>query len=205
MCLLRKGKHLNKHLQFAFIKYKERSFVFLILERTSDLSKREVFWISFFGGIDGGKVYNKSTGGESGFLRSAESKKKMSQWQIGRKLSPEHVANVIKANKGIKKCSEEMKKKLSAMYTGRPLTKEAKEKISASKSGVKMPEEQRLKRMGQGARAIIQFSKEGKKISEFVSAKNAGEKLNLWKSDITQCCMGNRKTVGGFIFIYKTK
>lgn len=98
-----------------------------------------------------------------------------------------------------------MKKKLSAMYTGRPLTKEAKEKISASKSGVKMPEEQRLKRMGQGARAIIQFSKEGKKISEFVSAKNAGEKLNLWKSDITQCCMGNRKTVGGFIFIYKTK
>jgi group I intron endonuclease len=201
--LLRKGRHGNRHLQSAFVKYKERSFVYLILERTNDLNKRESFWIKFFGGMDGGKIYNKSSGGENGFTRSKETKDKCSRWQIGRKLSKTHIENIIKANKGVKKHTQETKDYLSNLYKGRPLTEETKAKISASKIGRKMPEEQRLKRMGQGSRPVVQFDKGGNKISEFNSAKDAGDSLGFWKSDITQCCMGNRKTVSGFIFKYK--
>lgn len=62
---LRRGNHFNKYLQHAFDKYGEENFVFRVLEEcTSDeLSGREIFWISKFGGSCSNLLYNLAPGG----------------------------------------------------------------------------------------------------------------------------------------------
>jgi group I intron endonuclease len=55
---LRCNKHVNQFLQNAFNKYGERAFTFEVLEivKISDLSKREAYWIEYFGGLSA--LYN---------------------------------------------------------------------------------------------------------------------------------------------------
>ena len=50
---------------------------------------------------------------------------------------------------------------------------------------------------------IIQFSKNGDKINEFISLTEAGRKTDINNSHISQCCLGKRKSAGGFIWKYK--
>ena len=50
---------------------------------------------------------------------------------------------------------------------------------------------------------VLQYTKCGKFIKEFVSQKEAGRQLNLGASHINKVCRGKRKTHGGFVFRYK--
>jgi group I intron endonuclease len=52
---------------------------------------------------------------------------------------------------------------------------------------------------------IYQFSKDGIYLREWLSIKEAGDSLKIDKSGIGQCCKGNLKTSGGFIWKYKQK
>jgi len=52
-------------------------------------------------------------------------------------------------------------------------------------------------------KSIIQYSKEGNFIKEWDSIKKAVKSLNLNQSGISNCCLGNVKTAGGFIWKYK--
>lgn len=74
----------------------------------------EAHFIRKFNTINSG--YNIREGGSRGKV-SDSTKKKMSAWQIGRKLSDEHKANVSKARMGMKP-SEETRKKLSIARKG---------------------------------------------------------------------------------------
>lgn len=200
--LLRKGAHGNRHLQSAFNFYGEACFKYTIIEYTANRDEREVFWINSFGGVDSRSNYNMSAGGAGGGLRSQEVCAAISARQKGRKLTPQHSKNIGEGNRG-KKVSDSQKKYMSEMYKGRPLTTETKRKISETKSGVRLSEEARSKLKGRGSKAISQYSLTGDLIAHHVSAKQAAIDLNLWPSDITQCCLGKRKTVSSFIFKYK--
>jgi hypothetical protein len=50
---------------------------------------------------------------------------------------------------------------------------------------------------------ILQFDKQGNFIKEWLSAKDAGNVLNLYSTNITACCLGKIKTVGKFIWKFK--
>ncbi len=202
LSLLRMDKHRNLHLQAAFKKYGEQAFVFAVIEECENANEREVYWIGYFGGTNGGLLYNKSSGGKSGGKMSQESRNRISAWQRGRTLTPEHAANIGRGNRG-KKCTDEHKRRMSVMYKGRPIDEETKRKISESKMGRIMPPEERERRKGLGSKSVVQLSMDCTLIRKWASAKEAGEVLGLWKSDITQCCRGNRKTVSGFIFQYE--
>ena len=53
---------------------------------------------------------------------------------------------------------------------------------------------------------IAQYSKEGNFIKNFQSAAKAARELGIKSpSCITECCRGKRKTIGGFIFKYKSE
>lgn len=60
---LKKGKHVNRHLQAAYIKYGIDAFEWSVLERCSvkELDKREVYWIEQTGAFKNG--YNMTSGG----------------------------------------------------------------------------------------------------------------------------------------------
>lgn len=49
----------------------------------------------------------------------------------------------------------------------------------------------------------LQFTIDGKFIKEWDSATNAGIELKISSSNIIQCCKGNRKSAGGYVWKYK--
>lgn len=112
---LKKNKHINKHLQASWNKYGETSFSFEIIERISseanfDLHSLERYWIKFYNSKNPGHGYNKTDGGEGtrGFIPSELSKKRMSEAQQRRKLSPDYKPNMLGKNH-----TDEAKKKIS--------------------------------------------------------------------------------------------
>lgn len=104
-------KHNNKYLQRSWNKYLSVSFIFVVLEYVDkeNLVFREQFW------LDNLKPeYNILPKAHSTFGRilSAESRAKMSAWQIGKTISPEHREKMAAAKRGVS-LSEEHKLKLS--------------------------------------------------------------------------------------------
>lgn len=49
---------------------------------------------------------------------------------------------------------------------------------------------------------IIQFSKQGEKIKEWVSATEAARQLGICQSNISACCMWKDKTYKGYLWKY---
>lgn len=94
----RNEKHQNIHLQRAYNKYGEQSFVFEILENCEPdkLIEREQVWIDWLK-----PQYNKRKDASSnlGIKYSEETKIKMSAWQTGRKMSDEARANMSKGQR----------------------------------------------------------------------------------------------------------
>lgn len=91
---LRKGEHSNSHLQAAW--NNGCTFDFEVIEECdkSDLNEREIYWIDYFGTMDMAKGYNMCAGGHStlGRVCSEETRRKISEGNKGRKMSPETIA-----------------------------------------------------------------------------------------------------------------
>ena len=99
--------------------------------------------------------------------------------------------------------SEEARRKLSALYKGKPsvrkgihLSEETRRKISESHKGIRPSQETIQKRSGKnnyGARSVICITTK----RMFFTAREGSDFYNLNnRSGITQCCKGNRKSVG---------
>jgi len=52
-------------------------------------------------------------------------------------------------------------------------------------------------------KSVVQFSLNGIFICEFHSLMEAERVTNIFNTDIGRCCLGKRKTAGGFIWKYK--
>lgn len=52
------------------------------------------------------------------------------------------------------------------------------------------------------ARAVVQYAKDGKFIKKWGTAKQASLELNINNSHIGECCKGERKKAGGFVWKY---
>ena len=98
------------------------------------------------------------------------------------------------------KHSEESKKKVSEARTGEknPMygkhpSEESKNKMSASKFGNHYAP----------TKSVLQYSKDGKLIAEYPSAREAERTTGCSNSGICNCCKGKRKSVGGYIWKYK--
>lgn len=168
LTLLRNNKHNNQHLQNAWNKYLEESFIFEIIEELSYdkidlLNEREKYWIDYYNSFDNNFGYNNTLGGDGikGYTHSDEAKKKISESSKGRTLTEEHKQKLINSITGRKKSKEELEK-LSNAAKGRKIsewhkkqliegrknykmTDEVKQKISNSRKGFKMSEEQKKK------------------------------------------------------------
>lgn len=58
-------------------------------------------------------------------------------------------------------------------------------------------------RLGKGTKPILQYTKEGEFIKEWVSGIEASKVLGISRGHITECCKGELKSAGGFVWRYK--
>lgn len=117
---LRKNKHANRYLQFAYNKYSGWNFEFKILEVLTDekqLVAREQYWMELYNSFapngynlkpfaisNLGMKHSEETRKKIGLVQigrkaSDETKAKMSAVRLGRKQSPEWIAKRTKANR----------------------------------------------------------------------------------------------------------
>ena len=70
-------------------------------------------------------------------------------------------------------------------------------------AGICVSEETRQKISEILGRVILQFSKNGELLSEYVSVRTAAKTLNISPKIINDCCNKHRKSAGGYIWRYK--
>ena len=83
--------------------------------------------------------------------------------------------------------TEEHGKKISKSLTGKHHTEETKEKI----------------RENNPSKPVIQYSKTGEFIAEYLSINEAERLTGCYHQHISKCCKGKLKSCGGFIWKYK--
>jgi group I intron endonuclease len=171
---LKQETHHNLHLQRAWSKYGENSFVFSVLEycNKSALIEREQFYIDLHN-----PEYNtsKTAGSRLGCIHKEETKRKISKSHLG--LRP----------------SEETRKKLQDVHTGISPSDETRKNMSDSSKG---------KYRGWSNKSILQFAKDGTLVNRFASIMDAERATGIGNGKIVRCAKGKRKSTGGFIWRY---
>lgn len=182
---LKNNKHINKHLQRAWNKYREENFKFEVIEDCVEdkLTEREQYWIDYYEGINSKNNYNfrnagnrgkfseisiqKRTKTRRGFKHSIETKQKMSKSHIGIKHTEETRKKLSNYHKG-KKLSVDTINKLKEIANnnkcyliGRKLTDETKEKIRQAHLGKHLSEEHKYK-IGQAHKGVSNQSAKGR-------------------------------------------
>lgn len=77
---------------------------------------------------------------------------------------------------------------------------ETRRKMSEVRKKIKRPKRMETK----AQRAVLQYSKEGIFIAEFVKISVAAESTGVNNRHISRCCKGERKSTGGYMWRYKT-
>lgn len=206
------GYNHNAHFKSAIQKYGWNNFEHtLIADNLSyeDACEMEINLIALYDSTNREKGYNVSYGGESGRLgikHTEEAKQKMREhhWSkrhrsplLGTKL-PGYRIKQLRQRKG----------ELSAWY-GKHHTDESKQKISRANSGDKAywhnhkMTEKHKQHVAEGHYKPVLQILNGVIIAEFSSAKEAEEKTGIARCNISRCCCGNRKTVGGYEWKHK--
>jgi group I intron endonuclease len=151
--VLTRAKHANKHLQCAWNKYGQSSFVFEILEicLIENLTTQEQFWLDTKyayrrnSGYNLGLCADSPTRGRSpsvetrakislagkGKAHTVEVRTKMSTAHRGVPLSPEHCAHITAGQKG-RIVTVETRAKMSIARKNRVITAETRAKIGIS-------------------------------------------------------------------------
>lgn len=169
---LRSGRHVNKELQNAWVKYTEPAFTFKVLELVGDTSaliEREQYWIDHFqAATRAGFNIVPRAGSCLGRIMTAEHKAKISAANTGKKrdeaakakiraaralqtITPESLAKTHAANFG-KKRSDEARKNISEGRRGMKFSPEHIANIVKARTGTAMPEETKAK-IAAGVRA----------------------------------------------------
>jgi group I intron endonuclease len=134
---LRRGDHVNKHLQAAWNKYGEKSFTFVIVEEHpegADLLAAENVWLKEHVGKD--YCYNVATDATAPTLGWYGEKNPM--WGKTFKHTDAALEKIKRASTG-RKHSKTTKRKIRAYLIGKPRTAEVRAKIAASVSGERNP------------------------------------------------------------------
>lgn len=164
--------------------------------------------------------YNLMGGGNGGD-KSKEARKNMSTSAKKRFENQEEHKKLSQAHKGIragmlgKTHSEKSKQKMSKAH--KQMSNETKSKISNSNKGrkvwnkgLKMPKAfgekvslaKRGKNNGSGSKVVLQFTKDGEFVKEWVSLSEVHRQLGYGITGLSACCLGQLKSYKGSIWRY---
>ena len=167
-CDLKYNRHRNAHLQNAYNKHGLENFSFELLEEYEPefLCSMENYWCNLLNSHHKDFGYNIQPTNPCGNMsHSIETKQKMGKSQKGRIIS------------------EEAKRKLSLAMsgrkTGRTPSKKVKEILSKYNKGRKWTEEEIMRRSLTVSKPIVQLTKDGEFIREWISATEAAKNFNV--------------------------
>lgn len=153
-------------LSDAMVKHGKGAFTIALIEECAsqkEMDDRETYWIEKLKTFaPGGYNLTRGGGGKYGYRHSAASREKMSAWQIGKILTPEHRAKVSASLKGNQRATgmkhtEATKQHLSRIFSGvkrKPFTTEHRANIAAAKTG---------KKASNAVRAAMSIARHGEK------------------------------------------
>lgn len=222
----------GKLLKKAIDKYGKENFkkdILQICESEEMAYEWEKVYIEQVKAYKNNNYYNIASGGEGGFGNFAgKSAEEIENWKLKIKEyqnRPEVIKKRSEYMKGENNPAKTLsaRKKNSEFHKGRIPSKESRLKMSISQrnrktygmSGKKLSQEHIEKiRCANRGRKMSEFTK--KKLAEskykpvvcltlnrvFKSAKEATELLNLPKNKVGACCRGERKSTGGYKFMF---
>lgn len=182
---LRMNHHPNKHLQSAWNKYGEKSFVFRVLEvcEVDMLNSLEMSWVAKKDSYLNG--YNNTVGGDGvrGLIMSKETRLKMSFSHKGHPVSDETRERMRETRKNSETARKHMKK-LRQMKMQR---------------GATPKEREHLARLNEIKKKPVLCVETGQR---FESAHDAARKFGTYQSNISFCCNKPESTHRGFHWRY---
>ena len=171
----------------------------------------ESYWIEQFRqwGFD---IINKQKQGGSGVgFHSDETKHKISLRHKGRKIT--WGDKIKQSNTGrihseetkqkMKKPKTTSKKGIEHKLTGLKRSNETKIKQSLALKGKTRSDSYKEKIKDIKSKPILQFTKHGEFIKEWKNATEAARHINKQNSAISECCLGKRKSIYGYIWKFK--
>lgn len=137
-----------------------------------------------------------------------ESREKMRQYRLGKKASKETRELLSTIRMGEKNSfygkhhTEETKERIREANIGKKHSEESRKKMSQSRKGMKLSKEHSMHIAEAKKKQVIQLSLEDEKfIKEWDSVKSAMISLNI--KHIDGVCRGERKSAGGYKWVYK--
>lgn len=191
---LNRGKHHNKHLQSAWIKYSAESFSFEIIETvdTDIILEREQLYLDTLL-----PEYNtcKIAGNTLGIKLTQKQKDNLSE--LGKQRTGDKNTFFNKKHTEETKILQSKIRKEQQERDGHPrlgITRSEKSKLQQSKAMTGSIPVNKV--------SIQQFSLLGEPIQIWESITDAASKLNLYVGNITSTCKGRLKTTGSFQWKY---
>lgn len=190
-------KHLSVYrsspeytLYKAFKKYGIDNFNFEVLEECSaeELNQKEIYWIEYYNSFYDG--YNMTKGGEAW---NGTNDKAVYQYALNGTLIAEYSS------------AHEASRKLNISFTNICKVCRGERKTaggfgwSYTKNIIDTP----IKTIRFENNTVLQFTKEGKFLAEYPTAKEAERQTHIDDGTIGLACKGKAKTAGGFIWKYK--
>lgn len=211
-----------------------------------ELNQKEQYWIAYLDAVNSDRWYNILAGGDGGRLTgdslermkksrvgkctgkdnpnygglSEETKEKLRQANLGKKMSEETKKKIAKGNLG-RKLSDEAKAKIASHHWGTTLSEETRKKISKNRTGkltgkdhpnygMHHTEENKrhlreLNLYGKSARAkkLYQYDLQGNLVHTYDSrsqiVENGFTRLDIPKVS-TSCCFNDRSTDTTYVF-----
>lgn len=193
---LNNNSHHNDYLQKAWNKYHEKDFKFYVLEYCSvdRLDEKEKYYIDYYDSTNRNIGYNLKTGGQEGGSKYSEDvKEKMSEsLKLFYKNNPEA-------------CEE--KRRLALLYWSDPITRKSRSGENNSMYGKHHKEDS--KRKISEARIGCVSNKRNfthvlcvEKGQVYQDAITAAKDMSLDSSSILKVCRNERKTCGGFHWLF---
>lgn len=143
---LRNGRHHNRYLSRAWVKYGANDFSVSILTFCipKDLLAKEQFFIDLLGTVQPrGYNLNPKAGSSLGLKRSREACESMSKCRLGKPLKEETKRKLSRILKRLcvgKAVPRSMIEKAALFNRGRPLSQAHRDKIGNAHRGIKRPE-----------------------------------------------------------------
>lgn len=219
------GYRENTHFYNAIQKYGWDSFehtVLAVCSTKSDADRVEQFFIRHYDTFNRDKGYNQTLGGGGNLGRtpSEEERKRLSEKQKGRVISPETRAKIsasVKKAGVITHPSQEARERMSELRSGKGNTmygkhhsEDAKARIAeASRSRPRTElvkqhmREAHARDIQKWERPVVQLDKEGNEVARFRSLKVAQEMTGIFASNIGRCCREKHYTAHGYYWRYQ--
>lgn len=192
----RNGKGYKEHTYFwnAIQKYGWDNIKHEILYRNlskEEAESKEIELIALFDSNNIAHGYNMSLGGESGSYGYRFSKEQRDKMSIRTKGENNPMFG--------KNHTEETKQRLRILHSKESLSQDTIDKMSKAKKGKKRTYESIEKQRKTISNIVICIET----MQEYIGTREAGKCMNIDPSCIAKVCRGERKTAGGFHWMYK--